>query len=208
MAFESGVVRLRTAPQFAGAVEWLKRLLVSSQRWARSSEPIQYFLCAFLGSFVGVLVAGLRRLVDFAHRASFHLPDGHTLSAGIGVDPLRIAAVPAIGGLVLGIAALIVRRFRSTDIVDPIEANALHGGRMSMIDSLRLLFSTVLSNAAGASVGMEAGYSQFGSSVFSPSASISAFAAPTSASSSPQVQPRPSQLLSTLRSPAPFMAMS
>ncbi len=36
-----------------------------------------------------------------------------------------------------------------------------------MFDSLRLVFATIVSNASGASVGMEAGYSQFGSSVFS-----------------------------------------
>jgi CIC family chloride channel protein len=98
---------------------------------------------------------------------SFRLAPDHTLSAGVGVDPLRILVVPAIGGLVLGVAALIVQRYRSADIVDPIEANALHGGRMSMIDSMRLFIATIVSNAAGASVGMEAGYSQFGSSVFS-----------------------------------------
>ena len=53
------------------------------------------------------------------------------------------------------------------DIVDPIEANALHGGRMSLRDSLWLTFTTVLSNGAGASLGMEAGYSQLGAGIYS-----------------------------------------
>ncbi|HTR84646.1 MAG TPA: chloride channel protein, partial [Reyranella sp.] len=69
------------------------------------------------------------------------------------------------GGILIGVAALIVSRFRSSDIVDPIEANALHGGRMSLTDSLRLLAATYVSNVSGASVGMEAGYSQLGSGV-------------------------------------------
>src|SRR3546814_2677996 len=38
---------------------------------------------------------------------------------------------------------------------------------MSMVDSIRLTIATMLSNAAGASVGMEAGYTQFGSAIFS-----------------------------------------
>jgi CIC family chloride channel protein len=57
------------------------------------------------------------------------------------------------------------RRF--SDIADPIEANALHGGRMSLRDSLWLTFTTVLSNGAGASMGMEAGYSQLGAGLYS-----------------------------------------
>ena len=79
----------------------------------------------------------------------------------------RILIVPVLGGVALGIAAYVVRRFRPSEIVDPIEANALHGGRMSMLDSLRLVVATIVSNASGASVGMEAGYSQFGASAFS-----------------------------------------
>jgi CIC family chloride channel protein len=51
--------------------------------------------------------------------------------------------------------------------VDPVEANALYGGRMSLIDSIRLTFATLLSNASGASLGMEAGYSQLGAGIFS-----------------------------------------
>lgn len=137
------------------------------QRMARSSEPAQIFLCALAGAVIGVLVAGLRRGIDLLHRISFDLPSGVALSTGIGVDRLRIVIIPVCGGLLLGIAALIVSRYRSSEIVDPIEANALHGGRMSMLDSLRLVIATIVSNAAGAAVGMEAGYSQFGASVFS-----------------------------------------
>jgi CIC family chloride channel protein len=88
------------------------------------------------------------------------------LSTGAGIDRSRILIVPAVGGLCLGVFALMARRLGSRDIVDPIEANALHGGRMSMLDSLRLTLSTVVSNGAGASLGMEAGYTQFGSGLF------------------------------------------
>ena len=142
-------------------------LSAAVQRWFRSSEPGQIFLCAATGAVIGALIAGLRRGIEVLHRVSFDLPAGAYLSTGIGVDVQRIMFVPVLGGLALGLAALIVSRFRSSEIVDPIEANALHGGRMSMIDSLRLVISTVVSNACGASVGMEAGYSQFGASVFS-----------------------------------------
>src|SRR6201999_3162848 len=41
----------------------------------------------------------------------------------------------------------------------------LHGGRMSMTDSLRLLVATFWSNASGVAVGMEAGYRQPGAGI-------------------------------------------
>jgi CIC family chloride channel protein len=75
--------------------------------------------------------------------------------------------IPVLGGLALGIGALIIRRFNALEVIDPIEANALHGGHMSLFASLRLVLATLVSNASGAAVGMEAGYSQLGSSFFS-----------------------------------------
>jgi CIC family chloride channel protein len=47
-------------------------------------------------------------------------------------------------------------------VVDPVEANALHGGRMSVRDSLFLAVQSVISNGSGASVGLEAAYAQLG----------------------------------------------
>jgi CIC family chloride channel protein len=145
---------------------WALRLFIM-QRRLRSSELTQILVCSLFGALVGVMVAGLHSLVDLIHRFAFNLAGPETLSTGIGVDTQRILIVPAVGGLALGLAALLFRRIRSSDIVDPIEANALHGGRMSMFDSLRLLFDTLLSNASGVAIGMEAGYSQLGSGVFS-----------------------------------------
>jgi chloride channel protein, CIC family len=137
------------------------------QRELRSNELTQIFACAVVGSAVGVCVAALRALVQFLHRVDFAIPGSGLLSTGLHVDSTRIILVPALGGLLLGGLALMTRRFGGRDIVDPIEANALYGGRMSLPDSLRLTASTILSNAAGASLGMEAGYTQFGSGLFS-----------------------------------------
>jgi CIC family chloride channel protein len=133
----------------------------------RSNEPTQILVCAACGVVVGAFVGSVHWFVDFMHETAFRLSGDHSLSTGIGVDPQRILVVPLIGGLVLGLAVLIMRRFRSNEVVDPIEANALHGGRMSMIDSFRLLVATITSNASGVAVGMEAGYAQLGSGILS-----------------------------------------
>ena len=47
-------------------------------------------------------------------------------------------------------------------MVDAVEANALHGGRMSAGDSVVLAGQTAISNGFGASVGLEAAYAQVG----------------------------------------------
>ncbi len=67
-----------------------------------------------------------------------------------------------MGGVILA-----MKRWRPHSIVDPIEANALHGGRMSLPDSIILSLQTMLANGFGASVGMEAGYTQSGSGLAS-----------------------------------------
>lgn len=141
-----------------------RRILLLQGR-LRSHEPTQILVCAVFGGLIGALTIGLHELIDLAHHLIFNIQGVHTLSTGIGVDPQRVLVVPAVGGLVLGISVYLMRRYRPTDVVDPIEANALHGGRMSMKDSLRLLIATIWSNASGVAVGMEAGYSQMGSAI-------------------------------------------
>lgn len=148
-------------------VRRIRLLYAGFQRELRSNELTQIFACAFIGSAVGICVAALRALVQWLHRVDFAMHGAGLLSTGLSLDRARIVIVPALGGLILGLLAVGVRRFGSRDIVDPIEANALYGGRMSLPDSLRLTGFTLISNAAGASLGMEAGYTQFGSGVFS-----------------------------------------
>src|SRR6185312_8418370 len=137
------------------------------QRDLRDAEIGQIILCALMGCFTGAVVDLLREGVAWLHVFDFGIPADHYLSEGVGVSPVRLLFVPLLGGLVLGLAARAVRAKRLNEIVDPIEANALHGGRMSLRDSLWLTFTTLISNGAGASLGMEAGYSQLGAGLYS-----------------------------------------
>ncbi len=109
-------------------------------------------VCAVSGAVIGAIIALLHRFVDLLHGITFNLPSGASLSTGIDVDLVRILFVPLIGGLLLGGGALAARRLGARDVVDPIEANALHGGRMSLAASMRLVGATVVSNGAGAAV--------------------------------------------------------
>jgi chloride channel protein, CIC family len=149
---------------------WFRRfraILTNFQRDLRDAEAGQILLCAMMGSFTGAVVDLLREGVAWLHVFDFGIPADRYLSEGVGVSRIRLLLVPVLGGLVLGLAARAVRTKRFNEIVDPIEANALHGGRMSLRDSLWLTFTTVISNGAGASLGMEAGYSQLGAGLYS-----------------------------------------
>ena len=65
--------------------------------------------------------------------------------------------------LLLGLAFLLLLRWRPAREIDPIEANALHGGRMSFRGSVIVALQTIWSSGVGASVGLEAGYTQLAS---------------------------------------------
>lgn len=167
MTEQSAAAEPVAAGRFGELDRRLTIALTPVKRVLRSSEIAQIFACALLGAVVGGITAVLRDGVQFFHRIDFALSGSALLSAGVGVDRFRIIVVPALGGLLLGAMALLARRFRGGDIVDPIEANALYGGRMSLIDSIRLTLTTFVSNGSGASLGMEAGYTQLGSGLFS-----------------------------------------
>jgi CIC family chloride channel protein len=133
----------------------------------RSDELWLVVLAAFIGCAAGVLVAVMTYVTQLMHQHLFLLNSGQRLSGMVSIDPIRAVAVPTIGGLAVGLLGLAVARLWSRQVVDPIEANALHGGRMSLNDSLIVVAQTVLSSGVGASVGLEAGYTQISSAVAS-----------------------------------------
>src|ERR1700760_2539294 len=91
---------------------WRVRI-ANLQRDVRSSEVAQIFLCALIGAVVGAMTNYLRLLVELLHKINFILPKHVTLSAGIAAHHWRVLVVPAMGGLLLGITAILARRFRS-----------------------------------------------------------------------------------------------
>lgn len=95
--------------------------------------------------------------------ALFPLSPSDRLS-GLAVLPLASLIVLPIGGIVLAGFSWATRA-RKRRMVDAVEANALHGGRMSIADSLVISGQTVLSNGFGASVGLEAAYAQLGGAI-------------------------------------------
>jgi CIC family chloride channel protein len=129
----------------------------------RARETSLAALALLVGAIGGLAVAAMSGAVSLLHELLFGLGHGERLSGQISLDPLRAVLVPALGGLVLGLALLVLTRWRPSREIDPIEANALHGGRMSFRGSLVVALQTVWSSGVGASVGLEAGYTQLSS---------------------------------------------
>ena len=139
-------------------------------RWralVRGSEVWLVLLAVVIGIVAGLVVTIMNVTVAMMHQALFGLGAGSRLSAIEALPTRNGYLIPVVGGLVLAAVAWTLAKARLQRPVDPIEANALHGGRMSMRDSLIVGAQTIISNGFGASVGLEAGYTQVVSGVAS-----------------------------------------
>jgi CIC family chloride channel protein len=144
------------------------RYLEAPQRlraFVRAHESSLVVLALLIGTIGGLAVAAMSVAVEALHVALFDLEWGDRLSAQFRIEPFRALLVPSLGGLLLGVAFLLLLRWRPSREIDPIEANALHGGRMSFRGSIIVSLQTVWSSGVGASVGLEAGYTQLASGI-------------------------------------------
>jgi CIC family chloride channel protein len=133
----------------------------------RRSEFGLIAVAALVGVASGLAIAGMSFISQEMHRLIFGLSGDERLSSSTGTDRLTILLAPIAGGIILGLLFLILRRWRKKPMVDPIEANALHGGRLSLTDSILVAVQNLISNGFGASVGLEAGYTQLSSGIAS-----------------------------------------
>ncbi len=131
--------------------------------FVRAHESSLIVLAALVGTIGGLVVAAMSAAVEALHTVLFNLDAGDRLSSQLKIDPLRALLVPGLGGLLLGAAFLWLASWRPEREIDPIEANALHGGRMSFRGSVIVALQTIWSSGVGASVGLEAGFTQLSS---------------------------------------------
>lgn len=134
-------------------IAWVRRRFRASEFWFVA-------LAIGVGAVAGLATVVLGAIARTLQHFLFDLPGHVRLSAVTTLAPWQLAMLP-IGGAMLALFSFAVRARRRT-MVDAVEANALHGGRMSTIDSLIIAAQTAISNGFGASVGLEAGYAQLG----------------------------------------------
>ncbi|HWX49095.1 MAG TPA: chloride channel protein [Roseomonas sp.] len=142
---------------------WLSRLFPTGLRHRlRQTELGIIGLGVVAGVISGLVASCLGLAARGLHTLLFGPESEHGLSALREADPVMLLLSPAAGGLLLALLGLALNRWWPRQPVDPIEANALHGGRMSVIDGLVVGAQNLLSNGFGASVGLEAAYTQAG----------------------------------------------
>ena len=143
-----------TAPRtWPARLAWLRRKL-------RASEAAFILLSVIVGAVAGLSSVVLGGIARALQSWVFALPAQARLSAVPALSPAALVVLPLGGALLVAFNWLV--RARGRRLVDAVEANALHGGRMSPVDSLVIAGQTALSNGFGASVGLEAGYAQLG----------------------------------------------
>ena len=142
----------------------LAGIVARMRNGVRAGESGLITLAVVVGILAGLTTTALSRMAAGLHLLLF----GHAaLSSLERLDSPWLALVPACGGLLLGAGSRVLLRRRRGRPIDAIEANALAGGRMSLIDSGVIGVQTLASNGFGASVGLEAGYTQLGAGLAS-----------------------------------------
>ena len=147
--------------------DWVVHAPQTLRALVRADELWLVALAALVGIAAGLSVTAMGDLTQRMHRVLFDIDAHERLSGQVDIDGVRAIAVLCLGGLVVGGFTWWAAKQWPRRAVDPIEANALHGGRMSLNDSLIVVLQTMLSNGFGASVGLEAGYTQIGSALAS-----------------------------------------
>jgi CIC family chloride channel protein len=113
---------------------------------------------ACVGAASGVIAASMAAGSEALHGVFFGLAPGQQLSSMNQLSTVTTLVVLTAGGLVVG--ATYLWQSNRPLIVDPIEANALHGGRMSLRDSVFVAIQSFLSSSFGLSLGIEGGFTQ------------------------------------------------
>src|SRR4051812_19579832 len=119
-------------------------------------------LAILTGGASGLVASLMGGATHWLHVTLFGPGAEFGLSAMRNADPVVVFLMPIIGGLLLGLLNLGLARWWPRPPIDPIEANALYGGRLSLADGAVVGAQNIVSNGFGASVGLEAAYAQAG----------------------------------------------
>jgi len=147
------------------AWRWLVAVAYLFRVRLRKSLRDDVFVLVLAGALVGALSGTVAALMVYLSHAMqrflFALNAKERLSSIERLPLERMLLVLTVGGLVVGATYWYRhRRGRHQPVVDPIEANALLGGRMSLRDSAYVTVQSLLSSGFGLSLGIEGGFTQ------------------------------------------------
>ncbi|MBT0668918.1 chloride channel protein [Novosphingobium profundi] len=142
------------------------RIFIQRHRHRLRQSESAFIVLALLAGLAAGALTNIQGFIAHAFQRLFYGVSLNRLSAlGEIHHPWRLLALPLGGLLLVALARVLQRRRRAP--IDVVEANALHAGRIPFIDNLIICTQTIISNGAGASVGLEAAYAQMGGGVAS-----------------------------------------
>ncbi|MFA5956002.1 chloride channel protein [Hyphomicrobium sp.] len=131
----------------------------SLRRLLRDNTFVLVLAAACVGAVSGAVASLMIVIAETGHTFLFRLAPGERLSSATQLPFVQVLFVVTLGGVFVGATYWYQSRLRHA-IVDPIEANALYGGRMSLKDSAFVAFQSLLSSGFGLSLGIEGGFTQ------------------------------------------------
>lgn len=129
------------------------------RRWGRGGDAALLVLAIAIGATAGLLTLAQSAIAHGLQSLLYGVSINRLSALASIRHPAKLLFLP-LGGLLLVLFNRLFATRRTS--VDVVEANALHGGRIPLRDSLTVCMQTLVSNGFGASVGLEAAYAQAG----------------------------------------------
>lgn len=134
----------------------LRHLFLGLRRFVRNDHLLLALLAVVVGCVGGGAVVVFREAISFFQTLYFGSGTERFYAHAKDLPWWHLVAGPMLGGLAVGVVLHhVMPGRRPRGVADVIEANALHGGRMSLAEGLGAALVSAMSIGAGASVGRE-----------------------------------------------------
>jgi CIC family chloride channel protein len=144
-----------------------KELFIASlKRFGRNNQIILSVLALLVGITAGVAAIAFRWGIGAFQELAYGFSDENVATQAAELPWWHLLAAPTVGGLIVGLYIhFFLAGGRPPGVANVIEANALHGGRMSLADGLKTAVASAASLGFGASVGREGPVVHLGASL-------------------------------------------
>jgi CIC family chloride channel protein len=144
----------------------IRLLLNSLIRFGRNDQVVLAGLAVVIGLAAGGAAIGFRQGIEWVQWLFYGFGGERVATLAAELPWWRLLLAPALGGLVIGLFVyFFMPDRRPRGVPDVIEANALHGGRMSLATGLKAAVVSAGSIGVGASVGREGPVVHLGASL-------------------------------------------
>ena len=144
----------------------IRLLLDSLIRFGRNDQVVLAGLAVVIGLAAGAAAIGFRQGIDWVQWLFYGFGGERVATQAAELPWWRLLLAPTLGGLLIGVFVyLFMPDRRPQGVPDVIEANALHGGRMSLTTGLKAALVSAGSIGVGASVGREGPVVHLGASL-------------------------------------------